>query len=68
VIKDDKDEKDLDGPSPIHILDVHSIHQMGVVVNYIQVMGIKVIHIPAGCTNLFPHQCGYKQIAKECDA
>ena len=50
--KDDKDERDPDGPPPILILDAYRIHQMGSVVNRIQMMGIEVIHIPAGCTYL----------------
>ena len=37
---------------PIIILDVHRIHQMGSLVNYILSMGSEVVHIPAGCTYL----------------
>jgi len=37
---------------PILILDAYSVHHMGSVVNHIQGLGIKVIHIPAGCTYL----------------
>ena len=37
---------------PIIILDAYRVHQMGLVVNRIQMMGIEVIHIPAGCTYL----------------
>ena len=36
----------------IIILDAYRVHQMGSVVNHIQMMGIEVIHIPAGCTYL----------------
>jgi hypothetical protein len=38
--------------TPILVLDVYHIHQMGSVVNQIQSMVIEVIHIPAGCTYL----------------
>ena len=50
-----KEMQDLNQPCmqlPILILDVYRMHQMGLVVNPIQSMGIEVIHIPAGCTYL----------------
>jgi hypothetical protein len=50
--KDKKDARDPGGPPPILILDAYRIHQMGLVVNRIQEMGIEVMHIPAGCTYL----------------
>jgi len=37
---------------PIIILDAYCVHQMGSVVNHIQMMGIEVIHIQAGCMYL----------------
>jgi hypothetical protein len=48
--KEERDQRDPDGPRPIIILDSYRIHQMCSVVNCIQMMGIEVIHIPAGCT------------------
>ena len=50
--KEERDQRDPDGPPPILILDAYCVHQMGSVVNRIQMMGIEVIHIPAGCTYL----------------
>jgi len=50
--KKERDERDPDGPPPILILDAYRVHQMGSIVNRIQMMGIEVIHIPAGCTYL----------------
>ena len=55
VLKPWKDAQDENNPNmhpPIIILDAYRVHQMGSVVNRIQVMGIEVIHIPAGCTYL----------------
>ena len=40
------------GIVPTLILDVYCIHMMGSIVNCIQLLGIEVIHIPAGCTYL----------------
>jgi hypothetical protein len=40
------------GQPPIIILSVYRMHQMGSVVNYIQLMGIEVVYIPPGCTYL----------------
>jgi hypothetical protein len=37
---------------PILILDAYRVHMMASVVNYIQGLGIEVIHIPGGCTYL----------------
>jgi len=50
--KDENDESNPDGPPPIHILKTYCVHQMGLVVNHIQLMGIEVLHLPAGCTYL----------------
>ena len=50
-----KVHRDANNPSvepPLLILDAYRIHQMGSVVNRIQMMGIEVLHIPAGCTYL----------------
>ena len=55
VLKPWKDERDENHPNmnpPILILDAYRVHQMGSVVNRIQMMGIEVLHIPAGCTYL----------------
>jgi hypothetical protein len=55
VLKPWKEERDANNPSmqpPIIILDAYRVHQMGSVVNHIQMLGIEVIHIPAGCTYL----------------
>ena len=52
LYKDDIYKRDHDGPPPILILDVYCFHQMGSVVNHIEAMGIEVIHIPVGYTNL----------------
>jgi hypothetical protein len=37
---------------PVLILDAFRVHMMASVVNYIQSLGIDVIHIPGGCTYL----------------
>jgi hypothetical protein len=50
--KDEKDARDPGGLPPIFILDAYHIHQMGLVMNRIQEMGIEVLHIPAGCAYL----------------
>ena len=50
--KKERDQRDPDGPPPILILDGYSVHQMGSIVNCIQMMGIEVIHIPVRCTYL----------------
>ena len=50
--KDKKDARDPGGPPPILILDAYRVHQMGLVVNRIREVGIKVMHILAGCTFL----------------
>ena len=50
--KEERDQQDPDGPPPILIPDASCIHQMGSVVNHIQMMGIKVIHNPVECTYL----------------
>jgi hypothetical protein len=50
-----KVHRDANNPSvepPLLILDAYRVHQMGSVVNRIQMMGIEVLHIPAGCTYL----------------
>ncbi len=47
--KEERDQRDPDGPPRILILNAYRVHQMGSVVNHIQMMGIKVIHIPARC-------------------
>jgi hypothetical protein len=55
VLKPWKDARDANNPSfhpPIIILDAYRVHQMGSMVNHIQMMGIKVLHIPDGCTYL----------------
>ena len=46
-----KNSRDL-GVVPLHVLDAYCIHMMGSVVNYTQSLGIKMQHIPAGCTYL----------------
>jgi hypothetical protein len=56
VLKPWKDDHDASNPSiqpPIIVLDAYRVHQMGLVVNHIQVMGIEVVHMPAGCTYLY---------------
>ena len=40
------------GVIPTLILDTYCIHIMGNIVNHIQLLGIEVIHIPAGCIYL----------------
>jgi hypothetical protein len=50
--KEERDQRDPDGPPPILILNAYQVHQLGSVMNRIQMMDIKVIHIPAGCTYL----------------
>jgi hypothetical protein len=55
VLKPWKNHRDANYPSaepPLLILDAYRVHQMGSVVNRIQMMGIEVLHIPAGCTYL----------------
>ncbi len=55
VLKPWKDHRDASNPyaePPLLILDAYRIHKMGSVVNRIQMMGIEVLHIPAGCTYL----------------
>ena len=47
-----RDEKNTSGNPPLLILDGHCIHQMGSVMNWIHLMGIEVVQIPAGCTYL----------------
>ena len=37
---------------PLLILDAYHVHMMGSIVNRIQLLGIEVQHIPAGCTYL----------------
>ena len=56
ILKPWKEARDVHNPSmqsPIIILDAYRVHQMGSVVNHIQMLGIEVIHIPAGCTYLY---------------
>jgi hypothetical protein len=50
--KADRDANNLSLQPPILVLDAYHVHQMGSVVNQIQLMGIEVIHVPAGCTYL----------------
>ena len=50
--KEEKDQRDPDGPPPILILDVYRIHQMDSIMNRIHMMGIEAIHISMGCTYL----------------
>ncbi len=55
VLQPWKANRDKNNPSvepPILILDAYRVHQMGTVVNWIQSMGIEVVHILAGCTYL----------------
>ena len=55
ILKPWKEARDSNNPSmqpPIIILDAYRVHQMGSVVNHIQMMGIEVLHILAGCTYL----------------
>ena len=47
------DENRMGGSPSLLILDAYPIHQMGSVVNWIQSMGIEVVHIPVGCTYLY---------------
>ena len=50
VLKPWKNHRDANYPSaepPLLILDAYHVHQMGSVVNRIQMMGIEVLHIPA---------------------
>ncbi len=42
----------LPGIIPVLILDVFKVHKMGLIVNTIQVLGVQVEFIPAGCTGL----------------
>jgi hypothetical protein len=37
---------------PILILNAYRVHMMGNIVNWIQSLGIEVVHIPLGCTYL----------------
>ena len=41
------------GIVPIIILDAYCVHMMGTIVNRIQSPGIKVVHIPPGCSYLY---------------
>ena len=46
---------DANNPSvepPILILDAYRVHHMGTVVNWIQSVGVEVVHIPVGCMYL----------------
>ena len=55
ILKPWKDHRDANNPSiqpPILVLDAYNVHQMGSVVNHIQMMEIEVLHIPVGCTYL----------------
>jgi hypothetical protein len=55
VLKPWKEARDTNNPNmqpPIIIFDAYRVHQMGSVVNHIQMLGIKVIHIPTGCMYL----------------
>ena len=55
ILKPWKEARDANNPSmqpPIIILGAYRMHQMGSVVQHIQMMGIEVLHIPAGCTYL----------------
>jgi hypothetical protein len=65
-----KANRDDNNPSvepPILILDVYRVHQMGLVVNWIQAMGIEVVHIRAGCTYLCqPIDVGINKPIKSC--
>ena len=40
------------GVVPLLILDAYRVHMMRNIVNWIQSLGIEVIHIPPGCTYL----------------
>jgi hypothetical protein len=53
-----RDQHDANNPSiqpSLLILDAYRVHQMGLVLNRIQSMGIEIIHIPEGCTYLYHH-------------
>ena len=55
ILKPWREARDSNNPSmqpPILILDAYHVHQMGSVMNRIQMMGIEVLHILAGCTYL----------------
>ena len=63
--KEEKDQRDPDGPPPILILDVYRIHQMDSIMNRIHMMGIEAIHISMGCTYLCqPINVGIKKTSK----
>jgi hypothetical protein len=50
---------------PLLILDAYHIHMMGTVVNRVQSLGIKVIHIPPGFTYLCqPVDVGINKVIK----
>ena len=50
--KDARDENNPNFPPILIILDAYGVHQIGSVMNRIQMIGIEVIHIPVGCTYL----------------
>ena len=53
------------GVVPLLILGAYRVHMMGTVVNRVQSLGIKVIHIPPGCTYLCqPVDVGINKVIK----
>ena len=52
---------------PIIILDMYQCHMMALVVQMIQKLGVKVKHIPGGCTSLCqPINVGFNKPLKDC--
>ena len=59
------DENRMGGSPPLLILGAYRVHQMGSVVNQIQLMCNKVVHIPVGCTYMWqPIDIGIKKPIK----
>ena len=59
-------EQAPDGIIPLLILDSYRCHMMALVVNWIQEMGVEVIHIPGGCTGLCqPVDVGFNKPFKD---
>jgi hypothetical protein len=55
------------GIQPVILLDVYRCHMMASVVNKISDMGIKIIHIPGGCTGLCqPLHIGVNKPFEQC--
>ncbi len=53
------------GIIPLILLDLYQCHIMALVINVIQYLGCKVVHIPGGCTGLVqPLDVGYNKPLK----